>query len=52
MLEIAKVIREKTDISIRVNTNGHSDLIAGRATAADFAGLFDVVSISLNTSDP
>jgi TatD family-associated radical SAM protein len=52
MLEIAKSIREKSNITIRVNTNGHSDLIAGRPTAADFEGLFDVVSISLNTSDP
>lgn len=52
MLEIARSIREKTNITIRVNTNGHSDLIAGRSTAAEFEGLFDVVSISLNTSDP
>lgn len=50
MKEICKDIREKSDIKIRVNTNGHSDLIAGRDTSADFEGLFDVVSISLNTS--
>ncbi len=51
MIEICKAIREKSDIQIRVNTNGHSDLIAGRDTSADFKGLFDVVSISLNTSN-
>ena len=49
---ICASIRERSDISIRINTNGHSDLINGRDTAPDFEGLFDVVSISLNTSDP
>ena len=37
---------------IRLNTNGLSDLINGRPTAALLEGLFDTVSISLNTSDP
>ena len=50
--EICREIRKRSDISIRINTNGHSDLINGRDTARDFEGLFDVVSISLNTSDP
>jgi len=50
--EICREIRKRSDIAIRINTNGHSDLINGRDTAADFEGLFDVVSISLNTSDP
>lgn len=50
MLALCAMIRERSDIKIRLNTNGHSDLINGRSTAADFAGLFDVVSISLNTS--
>jgi TatD family-associated radical SAM protein len=52
ILEICREIRKRSDIQIRINTNGHSDLINGRDTAADFEGLFDVVSISLNTSDP
>ena len=47
--EICREIRKRSDISIRINTNGHSDLINGRDTARDFEGLFDVVSISLNT---
>ncbi len=34
---------------IRINTNGHSDLINGRETAPLFEGVFDCVSISLNT---
>lgn len=33
---------------VRLNTNGLADLIHGRSTAADFAGKFDVISISLN----
>ena len=37
---------------IRVNTNGLSDLINGRPTAALFAGKADCLSISLNTDDP
>ena len=35
---------------IRVNTNGLSDLIAGRPTARLFAGLADTVSVSLNAA--
>ena len=37
---------------VRVNTNGLSDLINGRPTAALFAGCVDCLSISLNTDDP
>ena len=32
-----------------MNTNGTANLIHGRDTCPDFAGRFDVVSISLNT---
>lgn len=38
-------------MSVRVNTNGLSDLIAGCSTAARFAGVVDVVSISLNAEN-
>jgi TatD family-associated radical SAM protein len=37
---------------VRVNTNGLSDLVNGRPTAALFAGKVDCLSISLNTDDP
>ena len=37
---------------VRVNTNGLSDLVNGRPTAALFAGKVDCISISLNTDDP
>ena len=36
-------------MKVRINTNGHSDLILGRDTAPDYQGAFDTVSISLNT---
>ena len=36
-------------MKIRINTNGHSDLIWGRDTAPDYEDAFDIVSISLNT---
>ena len=53
LIAVAKRVKAKyPELSIRVNTNGLSDLINGRDTARDFEGLFDVVSISLNTSDP
>ena len=39
-------------VRVRVNTNGLSDLIAGRPTALLFKGKVDCVSISLNTDDP
>jgi TatD family-associated radical SAM protein len=52
MLTLCAQIRKRSNISIRLNTNGHSDLINGRRTAPEFEGLFDVVSISLNTSVP
>ena len=37
-------------IFTRMDTNGTADLIHGRPTAADFAGRFDKVSISLNAA--
>ena len=47
---VAKAIKEKyPEMKIRINTNGHSDLIWGRDTAPDYEGAFDIVSISLNT---
>lgn len=50
MKQTAEYIRSVCAVPIRVNTNGLSDLIHGRKTAPDFAGLFDIVSISLNAS--
>ena len=44
--------RRDPDVRVRVNTNGLSDLINGRPTAALFKGKVDCLSISLNTDDP
>ena len=47
---VAKWIKEQDkNIIIRVNTNGQGSLIAGRNIAPEMEGLFDIVSISLNT---
>lgn len=49
LLEIAAFVKEKYGKPIRINTNGLGDLVNGRHIAPEFAGLIDVVSISLNT---
>lgn len=50
--EVAKYIRSITDLPVRINTNGLSDLINEREhTAFDLKGLVDAVSISLNAPD-
>ena len=46
---VAKKIKEKYPIKVRINTNGHSSLYHGYDTAPKYAGAFDSVSISLNT---
>ena len=47
---VAKEVKKAhPEIKVRINTNGHSDLILGRNTAPDYEGAFDIVSISLNT---
>ena len=53
MLECCREIRKKyPGKTVRVNTNGLGDLIRGCDTAPMLKGLVDVISISLNTSDP
>ncbi len=50
LLSVAEWIKQHhPSLQVRVNTNGHSDLINGRKTAPDFEGKVDVISISLNT---
>ena len=51
LLLVAKHIREISDIKIRINTNGLSDLIAREPTAHRLKGLIDTVSISLNATN-
>lgn len=51
LLEVARYIRTKSDIQIRINTNGLADLIWNEPTAPKLEGLIDVVSISLNATN-
>ncbi len=44
----ADYIKKNSGAHIRLNTNGLSDLIHKKSTAAEFEGLIDTVSISLN----
>lgn len=51
LLQVAAHIKEKSDIKIRINTNGLSDLICGERTAPKLKGLVDIVSVSLNATN-
>lgn len=51
VLETCRYIRGNTDMKIRINTNGLSDLINSRPTAQFLKGLVDTVSVSLNASN-
>ena len=51
LLEVAKYIKSKNSIKIRINTNGLADLIAGKSTAHRLEGVIDTVSVSLNATD-
>ena len=51
LLQVAAHIRAVSDIKIRINTNGLSDLICGERTAPKLKGLIDSVSISLNATN-
>ena len=49
---VAKQIKKShPEMKVRINTNGHSDLILRRDTAPEYEGAFDTVSISLNAPD-
>ena len=51
LLYTSSLIKERTDLPIRLNTNGLSDLINGKRTAPLLAAGFDRISISLNAPD-
>lgn len=51
LLEVAKYIKSKRDIKIRINTNGLADLIWNKSTASELKGLIDTVSVSLNATN-
>ena len=51
ILEVAKYIKSKSNIKIRINTNGLTDLIWNESTAPKLKGFIDTVSISLNATN-
>lgn len=51
IIEIAKYLKRRTNIPLRINTNGLADLIHKKDTAPLLEGLIDTVSISLNSSN-
>ena len=51
LLEVAKYVKSKSNIKIRINTNGLADLIWNESTAPKLKGLIDTVSISLNATN-
>lgn len=52
LLSVASWLKTVTDKPIRVNTNGHGSLIAGRDISGELAKCVDTVSVSLNHPDP
>lgn len=48
ILWVAAKLKEKENIQIRLNTNGHANKITGEDVTPLFQGFIDVVSISLN----
>ncbi|MBO5378049.1 MAG: TIGR04100 family radical SAM protein [Ruminiclostridium sp.] len=52
LIEVAKYIKEKSDLRIRINTNGLVLLMHPTFDLSSMEGLIDSLSISLNASDP
>lgn len=50
VIEVAKALKER-GASIRINTNGHGNLIHRRNIVPELAGLIDAVSVSLNAHE-
>lgn len=46
---VAREVKRRYNLPVRVNTNGQGSLINERDIAPEFEGIVDVVSISLNT---
>ena len=51
LLKVAAYIKSKSNIPLRINTNGLADLIAGETVAHKLEGLIDTVSVSLNATN-
>ena len=51
LLKVAAYIKSKSNIPLRINTNGLADQIAGEKVAHKLEGLIDTVSVSLNATN-
>lgn len=51
LLKVAEYVKSKSNIPIRINTNGLADLISGERVAHKLSGLIDTVSVSLNATN-
>lgn len=51
VLEVAKRLKERTDVPLRVNTNGHASFIHKKNVPQLLAPYIDTISISLNASN-
>ena len=51
MIDIARLLKDKYSLPIRLNTNGQSELINGSESTDLLFGLIDSVSISLNSAN-
>ncbi len=48
MIEVVRQIKEYAPVKVRLNTNGHANLIAGEDVTPKMKNMIDIVSISLN----
>lgn len=51
IIEVCKKLKNSYSIPIRINTNGHANLICGKDVTPLLKGLVDAVSISLNAKN-
>lgn len=51
IIEICKRLKTAYGLPIRINTNGHANLICGRDITPQLTGLVDAVSISMNAKN-
>ena len=49
--EVARWVKENTELPVRINTNGHANLILGRDVCPELRGRIDTLSISLNSDN-